>query len=64
MTKQKKPHISDIIYGSGEFDYDDSILEMYGIDEDGNMDKEATKAHDEFMKSIANNPKRSDRIKK
>lgn len=53
-NKKKNPVVETIIYGSKDYDYDDSSLSIYGIDEDGNIeDEEMKEFNDSLEKEIA-----------
>lgn len=66
MRKNKKESSKieeSIIYGSRDYDYDDSSLSIYGLDEDGNIvDEEMREFNESLEKEIAemlkNNPKK------
>jgi len=60
-NKKKNPVVETIIYGSKDYDYDDSSLSIYGLDEDGNLvDEEMREFNESLDKEIAemmkNNP--------
>ncbi len=51
-NKKSKKIEESIIYGSKDYDYDDSSLSIYGINEDGEIDEDADDDLKEFNDTL------------
>lgn len=52
-NKKSKKIEESIIYGSRYYDYDDSSLSIYGINEDGEIDEDMKEFNDTLESEIA-----------
>lgn len=59
MVRSERKIKSKAVASINDYEYEDEVLGIYGIDPDGNMDKREKKEYEMFMKSIKKGPRKN-----